>query len=1598
MAWNSCTSSSKRCPHREPQMVSLQNTVRSLLEALEALNRHEEAHIWRAQFENRGWENLSPEDVGALLGNLQNALPAARSSASFEKAQPLDEPCPQLVAYRDDMPLPGRAMPAPTSMLPEWASALRHLEPFVLSIAGSPSRSLDVLSTTAKLVAATTPEDVLAAARALFVEQLGYESDEVNETGRLRSQQSLTQVQRIGRHGDVVVVVVVSNYVGPHSTVYTPVFRLHPHALVVSLCSSARRLRILCGASSSSKEDQQRDYLTLSGPRLGRKPGDNLVVYSRRIELMRPRGSDTTHLLEQRIATAITISPPELSRAWRSDPLDIDTAVRGPWRRLPRAETCSYLQLDCEENRRLPWGLEATLRGRFPMPIARGAGHVTLEQWSIADRSSLNADRWQLIARKQSRAVLIDLSLALCAGGLAQGAPTQDLVLRCELPMPDEFGEFIIDGVPFALRLMLENSTLSSQDDEDDTLDTGEDLTDVTGGQEPPSETGTPDPFSEDRWGWHPEETASRFGELYERAVEQKLRALAANLWSIAELPATPGDLRSRINRFRAGGLYMRLTAFRVLRKHLVSISDHRAAPSPTICEDRPKPPAWACLETSACLEPNTWLPIASACPHPAGPLAIPVRAEEGWRLAVCEASATDVQSARQGSPAEWWIADDSRWLANGVTGRRALPSLVCASELEAVRIFGTELRIIISQRHKVCASTPAQWSHRVIDIPNPLGNLDDTITPQLLVKPGTTVRAGQPWAQVPEELWPQGPALERHVLEAAWRRVAGADEPHANSYLVFLGPADVGLVESATLTAIPGAVGGVAGWRMALRLRIPGRRLTGILPDGRRAVVEYAADADLPFDRHGAVMAVVVEDPELAPVPEAAIDLEGTHFDGKTGDLMDPDCRVSVLLCEEEMSRPAAPPDSELRYRWLNGDGTPSDARAPVLTAVRRNWLTAAEPSVSDACAEAERRFREGYPPFILGLQRVLQASSLSPFRAGPIQWHCPQHRRQRIAYHLDPTVRRPAPPRSRRGGDTFLEWRCSCGATVGRRRAAGLCDRCGSRILERPRDISATPIRVLPLPVPVLHPWRVQAAAALLGLTSSELREILQSFPQAYVFELCETASSSPLALCERRILESADVDTREELGKGFAMLRGLVDDAGSSREHLPVLEALWLRAVPIFPEIHRLIGCPPGSDSSLSPLLLARYRRLRLAIHQFAYLWPEHSEGLRMAAWHSLQTATDAIFGGLDESGDTEGTLHELFSFTWPTAYPSSLTHCVPGQYRGGSVRDAETITHSAHPFGRAALLNNDAPGRVLHATKDMLLTGDRTLELKAPQRSIDVASELSWRERWAYHRLVSSHLTQLAAVADAATYLDIPDEIWVAWRWPSHANRRLLGRLILRTMWRRLSSANASPLALHKILIVSKTLELPANESSAGQVLEGRLQLCFPDADVGTTMLRYCFGRVLSAWTLCKPDAQAPLGALWNARALGDRVLPAANSPLWRLLPAFGALCDPVRWLATSQQAPPKSEVVRAYLRLEVEPVPDEWWDIEPAANTETARVDPSPLTPAIIAPSTTSSVPPPVSAPVSVKASARIYTGSVVDWIHSAMRPETKELS
>jgi hypothetical protein len=304
-------------------------------------------------------------------------------------------------------------------------------------------------------------------------------------------------------------------------------------------------------------------------------------------------------------------------------------------------------------------------------------------------------------------------------------------------------------------------------------------------------------------------------------------------------------------------------------------------------------------------------------------------------------------------------------------------------------------------------------------------------------------------------------------------------------------------------------------------------------------------------------------------------------------------------------------------------------------------------------------------------------------------------------------------------------------------------------------------------------------------------------------------------------------------------------------------------------------------------------------------------------------------------------------------------------------------------------------------VLLAITDMLLTGDRSLELKVPGRGVEVGQESSWRERWAYHRLLNNHLIQLAVIADAATYLDIPAEVWTAWHWPLQGNRDLLGRIIVRTLWRLLSCASTSPFALHAILSAPKSLKLPAEETSAAQLLDARLQLCFPEEDIGTKMLRYCLARVLSGWILCKRDAQAPLAARWNTDAQGDRVLPAANSPLWQLLPAFGALCDPVRWLASSQQQPPASELVRAYLRLEVEPVPDDWWDVEPAASRHLATLGlsaPTATTATTVVSSSASSLPLAVRETRPGRPTASIYTGSVIDWVQSALHPQAKELS
>ena len=1640
-------------------MSDLERTTRSLLDALRGLGRDDEADAWSRRFDETGWTRVSGAEVAGIMEALQQGMREDTGSAEPAMAppptpKPSDDRALSHTPEPEPKPVPELKTPstatveslladatvpwAPTRLktasvattsLPPWAGAFAHYEPFVLSLdPRSPASSLNVVKHVAALLTSRSTQDAIDAARCLFIDEMGYEEDAVEETARLASQKSITRAVRIARHDDFVVTVVESSYAGHFATNYRPLFQIHPHGLLVSYCSKIDRLRVVfqnIGANG------RLDYVTLVGPRNGRHPDDNLLVHARRFALLRPLTSDTGSTIEARATEAFTSSPRELAARWPSATLRPPEVGGAPWHISANEQARTFIQLGKPATDRLPWGLEHVLRNRFPIAVAKGAGRLELDGWRVVSTDSLSEQRWSLIARKRSRVATVALDLRYLAPSDEEAAGAADELSfpwLCDVPVPDENGELILDGFPSGLRLKLDHhldgcesdveageEIVFESDEEDDVDPTSSRLNElvVDTGEEPSADSVPSSEIAGEESSalWRTLPSTCAVDTLWSWLTDRKLGSLAFLLFRLRNAPRTEGELRRAIGRIAGSRQRPWLLAIHKLRAYLMPHADMHPPVSAALQLRTPTPPSWACLQASAELDHDEWIPVAAARHHPAGGLAIPMVKDQKWQLAIRDESAFAVRTTSEESPSKWWVADDLRWFEAGPIDVR-WPRLIRRKaqwECDAVRLPGEELRIVASESALAPVPHAQLVAYHIADVPNPHTNTKSDVVPKLLAKRGDELKGGAVWLQVPGTLWPQGASLEPHKLEVAKAKIMGEPRPTVKEHEVHLGPDEHGVVTDIHIEQLPGPLGGTAAWRASIKLRRSLASWIAVLPDGRMTRVEVRAAQDMPFGVDGDTAALFVEDPDI----DATSEVRGFLFDGGTGELVDAHGETQVLLIPYAPRFPACPPDGRLRFRMLDGDGIPSDPSAPLLTGRVRAWMAGARGDQGDACSHSERAWAGGYPPYVPALQRGLIAANLEAFPVGPLQW--------RVALTDRPTEEAKYDPTVLRTGDTsgserravrplaLLSWRCACGTLLGQSHAITNCRACATQVLLRPRELAMAPIGTIQLGAPVLHPWRQPAAAALLGLTDSELQVLLQHHGPVPTRRLMIDAAERPLKNASQRLGLSDDQAVKRDIGRGVRQLHALLeaqagDDVTSFADEL--LARLWLTHVPLPPELERLVGAPPGAGVVMAPSILVRYRRLHLALDSRERLSSLGDPQVQLMCWLGIQHAVNALFGPMcspqDEAdGPSVGSLAALLRRVWPSTRPPTLSHTVPGQFRlEGSLREAPDddtglfagLTASEHQRSE----DQQTDERPAFEPRNALVGGGGVLWLDHPWRPLNKHDAVSWNERWAFGELVDHHVRRLAVVADACCALEIPPARWAAWSWPAHVPKTLLGRLVLRELWRVLADGRSRPSAILELMTARDAIALPPSWVDAESATHRRLKIALPLEDTGAALVRYCMARVLSGWQSSEVTPEHPLGGRWapgeDATGNTERVVPTWQSELWKLLPAYEALHEPVEWLSHGTDQALSSDVVRAQLGLDAADVPRAWWsnvdDRAEAVESERPEATDDLAALSLVPPAPESALVMPEVDEVADEGrpDARIYDGTVSAWL------------
>ncbi len=1466
--------------------------VTRLLEVLQ----EDQATRLRSEVEARGGDRISRQEVERLLAVASERAPArARSTPGPGGRSPIDD----FRCWLDAVPSG-----------PELCAALNTL------------------------ALTRDPQVALEAVRSAFVGCLGFEQRSLDETARLTTTGSIRRLLLVGDHAGFVVSFAEVVHSGAYASALAPVFRFHPYGLVVAFSPGTNTCRLVYRRLSGSREGEL--WLrTLVGGRVGREPYDNLLVWAKRLDLLRPRFGDDAAALMLRAEAVLWLPAVEIARRWPSAPVSETDPLPGTrWPEVAGRGLDAFLQARAHPAERLFWGLERVLRDRFPMPIAAGAAWLHYERYGV---TAAPDDREQAWAEERTWAHRVALRLRLGpASGPDPGA--EPLILEAGVPALDEAGCFLVDGQLMCfVPEVHEDGSLWRRLPEEELREIDEDtLLDLGPAGAPP--TLAPETAEEESGADGPEAKADADGPglddsggpeilggastctLLEVAAARKLGALAVQLWRLED-GADARALAWPISKLR-GRDPVFLLASRVFLRAVLEPVRRPSRPACTLpvlrqargCEARTAP-AWACPDVSADLPSSTWLPVASARLDPVGGLTVPHRDQAGAVRLGPPADPPSEANARCGGagpgPALWWIAEGLGPYAALPPGGLGAPAAVAAwsqdvSIPHVLRVPGERLRARVARQH---LPGPQRRSVRLrVRIPDSFGS-EELPAPRLLAAVGVCVQPGDAWLSASSESWLRPESASR---PPPLRRLLGSVmevEPHGRAAREVwrVPPGLGGLVVGASLHPVRGRFGVRLGWNACLTVR-PRAGSTGdlghlVLPDGRLApIVAPLPPEDAPCLTDGTPAGAVVEDPSVS----AAGGAPAGWTDGRTGEPVA--AAVEVVGGLRVVPPPGGPavlaPDWWLHFRRRDGEGIPGHPTSPALSAGDRRGGAARGAGGWSAVAESERAWAGGEPPWWGALRQVLRAGRLErgappaePSRGGG----------RRVWSASEPMATRFVGSSSHGGlpDDDRVAWRCDCGEVTGAARACEPCARCGRRAL--PRAAAQGRPGMLRLPEPVVHPWWMGAAAALGGQTEEELRAMLHSLGTAAVRSWLRGASDRPFEAAERRLHDGLGHQTAVRLGRGVQRLRTLV-------EHSGWFERLFLDEVLVLPEGLLPAGLPRRGPGVLAAPLRYAYRRVHWAMRRLRPWRGRTWSAPVAAARQGLQEAVDALFGPTPAwpNPGEDGSLSGLLARLWPLTRAAGLRSVVPGTFalRGEPASTGESDAHevllrsiafgsprSADPASAdLALVEEEVPVAWRAAPRPTIRLGVVTAEgpRMAPARpSAPLPSDAPdswWRRRDALAAWTSTLLPFVGVMLTAPDPAAPPD------RDP---------RLALAALAAALESPVSQPERLHGVLLRRLPWMLPSDDHAACSQVAALVEQAFPGDDAALRRARDDLVLVLAGWWRVAPSIDDPVGWRWlptgrPASRGARRALPPLGSPAWRIWPGFGAVVCPVEW--------------------------------------------------------------------------------------------------
>ncbi len=326
------------------------------------------------------------------------------------------------------------ASPVVASTPPQW-SPLEAYAPWVDAV----PRGRELLALLESLTRCDDGDETARLLYQIFVGHLRFEAHAVEETGRLDSNQVLRRLRTVARHDAFVVSLLELSFPYEYPSTFQPVFRLHPYGLVVAIapgwntCQFAFRVKDEASITTRTRQ--------LVGNLWGEALQNTLVVWLRRLELLRPRGNDSPAALLERVEAALGATAAELVGHWPSVPLDSSAPLPGPsWRELPAHERRAFLQEETAPGApRSFWGLERVLRASFPVSVSDRRARICYRGYLLGEEAC-SSEEAARTGRSWVRRASLELEVRLDDG------TSFPVVLPVAVPEVSQEGYLLLDG------------------------------------------------------------------------------------------------------------------------------------------------------------------------------------------------------------------------------------------------------------------------------------------------------------------------------------------------------------------------------------------------------------------------------------------------------------------------------------------------------------------------------------------------------------------------------------------------------------------------------------------------------------------------------------------------------------------------------------------------------------------------------------------------------------------------------------------------------------------------------------------------------------------------------------------------------------------------------------------------------------------------------------------------------------------------------------------------------------------------------------------------------------------------------------------------